>query len=75
MILSALAAMSGSCVTISSVVAVRAAHVEQQVEHGGAGLVVEIAGGLVGEQDRGLLTSARAMATRCCSPPLSCDGR
>ena len=33
---------------------------------------VEIAGRLVGKQDRRVGASARAMATRCCSPPESC---
>ena len=37
---------------------------------------VELAGRLVGEQQRpGRLASARAMATRCCSPPDSSCGR
>ena len=35
---------------------------------------IEVAGRLVGQDDRGSLTSARAMATRCCSPPDSSIG-
>ena len=34
-----------------------------------AGLRVEVAGRLVGQQDAGWLISERAIATRCCSPP------
>ena len=37
--------------------------------------VVEIAGGLVGHQQFGAADTARAMATRCCSPPESSSGR
>ena len=37
-------------------------------------LRVERAGRLVGEDQRGSLTSARAIATRCCWPPESCVG-
>ena len=37
--------------------------------------VVEVAGGLVGQDDAaGPAASARATAARCCSPPESCDG-
>jgi len=39
------------------------------------GLFVQVGGGLVGQQDPGVLTSARAMATRCCWPPESSEGR
>jgi len=44
-------------------------------EDGFAGGGIEIAGGLVGERILGRLTRARAMATRCCSPPESSVGR
>ena len=47
---------------------------EQQVADALAGMTVEVAGGLVGEQDRRLGGEARAMATRCCSPPESWRG-
>ena len=40
-----------------------------------AGVGVEVAGGLVGEDSAGSLTSARAMATRCCWPPESSVGQ
>ncbi len=49
----------------------------QSVEEGHdlvAGLGVEVAGGLVGQDDGGLLTSARAMATRWRWPPESSLG-
>jgi hypothetical protein len=39
-----------------------------------AALAVEIAGRLVGQQDGGSVTMARAMATRCCWPPDSSAG-
>jgi hypothetical protein len=35
---------------------------------------VEIACRLVGDEDSGSIARARAMATRCCSPPESCAG-
>jgi hypothetical protein len=41
----------------------------QHVEHLAHALGVERAGGLVEEQASGSIASARAMATRCCSPP------
>ena len=44
------------------------------VEDAVAGRVVEVAGRLVAEQDPGSLASARAIATRCCSPPESRAG-
>ena len=37
--------------------------------------VVEVAGGLVGQQQAGAAITARAIATRCCSPPDSSAGR
>lgn len=39
-----------------------------------AGVGVEIAGRLVGRMSSGRLSSARAMAIRCCSPPESSCG-
>ena len=39
-----------------------------------AGVRVEVAGRLVGQDQRGLVHQARAMATRCCCPPDICDG-
>ena len=39
------------------------------------GARIEVAGRLVGEQERGALATARAIATRCCSPPESSAGR
>ena len=59
----------------SKVAPVLALPLEQQVDDRGAGRGVEIAGRLVGEDavpGRGAV--ARAMATRCCSPPESCAG-
>ena len=48
----------------------------EQVEDRGAGGAVEVAGGLVGQHDRPACpASARAIATRCRSPPDSCVGR
>ena len=35
---------------------------------------VQVAGWLVGQNSAGRLTSARAIATRCCCPPDICDG-
>ena len=43
----------------------------EQIEHRFAGCAVEVAGRFVGDQIGGSLTSARAMATRCCCPPES----
>ncbi len=40
----------------------------------GLGLV-QVAGGFVGQEQEGRPTTARAMATRCCSPPESSAGR
>jgi hypothetical protein len=37
-------------------------------------LAIEVAGGLVGDDDGGSLTMARAMATRCSCPPESWRG-
>ena len=49
--------------------------IEEQLDDLLAGLVVEIAGGLVGQDDlRAPDARARAMATRCCSPPESWPG-
>jgi hypothetical protein len=39
-----------------------------------AGAAVEVAGRLVGQDQLGSLTSARAIATRCCWPPDSWFG-
>ena len=48
---------------------------EQEVDDRLAGLLVEIAGRLVGEEDGRVPDAiARAIATRCCSPPDSCAG-
>ena len=38
-------------------------------------LGIDVAGRLVGDQQLGWLITARAMATRCCSPPESVGGR
>ena len=46
----------------------------QQPSTSRAGVGVEVAGRLVGEQHGGSLTSARAIAKRCCSPPESWCG-
>ena len=46
----------------------------QQVHDGFAVGRIEVAGGLVGQQDRGIAARARATATRCCWPPESCEG-
>ena len=57
----------------------RASFATYEIEEFGEDLVgrglVEISGRLVGEDHGGLLASARATATRCCSPPESFDGR
>jgi len=42
---------------------------QQQLDDARAGGLVEIAGRLVGEQDLRRAANARAIATRCCSPP------
>jgi hypothetical protein len=47
----------------------------QEAEHLLCGVGVEGARGLVGEEDAGLVASARAMPTRCFCPPESCSGR
>ncbi|CAM5537142.1 hypothetical protein SCANM63S_08279 [Streptomyces canarius] len=47
----------------------------QQTEHGGGGAGVEGAGGLSAKTTAGRVTRARAMATRCCWPPESWEGR
>ena len=39
-----------------------------------AGILIEITGRFVGHQDGRSGASARATATRCCSPPESCAG-
>ena len=50
--------------------------VAQEIEHGERVGGIEIAGGLVSEQDRGNCSArARAMAMRCCSPPDISVGR
>ena len=68
------AAMSCSCVTSTTVMPSRV-ELLQQRHHLEAGLRVERAGRLVGEdQASASLTSARAIATRCCWPPESCAG-
>jgi hypothetical protein len=46
----------------------------QGIHHQRGGLRVEVAGGFVGQQQAGRCTRARAMATRCNWPPLSCCG-
>jgi hypothetical protein len=46
----------------------------QQAQDLVGGLAVEVAGGLVADQQRGSETSARAIATRCCWPPDSSLG-
>jgi hypothetical protein len=51
-----------------------AVQVEHQLHDLLAGGEVEAAGGLVGQQQAGCTTKARASATRCCSPPDSTFG-
>ena len=48
-----------------------AVHVEHQVNDALSGMGVQVAGGFIGKEHRGLVTKARARATRCCSPPES----
>ena len=47
---------------------------KQKLDHLLSGRLVEIAGRLVGDENRGVGASARASATRCCSPPDNCAG-
>jgi len=47
---------------------------EEDVLHALGRFGIEIAGGLVGKEDPGLVMKARAIATRCCSPPDNCEG-
>jgi hypothetical protein len=47
----------------------------ERLEHDDPGRDVERAGRLVAQQHAGRLAIARAMATRCCSPPESCAGK
>ena len=48
---------------------------KQQLDDLAPGVLIEVAGRLVGEQTAsGWLLSARASATRCCSPPDSWPG-
>ena len=44
---------------------------DEDVQDARRRLGVQIGGGLVGNEEPGRLTTARAMATRCCSPPES----
>ena len=46
-----------------------------QLEHVGRGDPVQVPGGFIGHQDRGSVMIARAIATRCCWPPDSSDGK
>ena len=46
----------------------------EQVEDLIRTFAVEVAGGLVAEQERGSATIARAIPTRCSCPPESCRG-
>ena len=64
------AAISSSCVTMMMVMPCVVEFLENAHDLD-AGVAVEVAGGLVGENHSGSLTSARAMATRCCWPPES----
>jgi hypothetical protein len=47
---------------------------EEELDHLRAGRRIEIPVGSSAKSSRGRLTKARAMATRCCSPPESCFG-
>lgn len=40
-----------------------------------AGMGIKVAGRLVGQNDRGRASTARAIATRCCWPPDISEGR
>ena len=68
------AASSRLCVATRAASPV-AAQLRQRAKDMVGGVRIEIAGGLVGQQQRGALATARAMATRCCSPPDSSAGR
>ena len=68
------AATSASWV-ISTMVRPASCSSSKQAEHVGAGARVEVAGRLVGQDQAGSVTSARATATRCCWPPDSSPGR
>jgi hypothetical protein len=46
----------------------------KQIDDLAPGCGIEIAGRLVGQQRRGRGAVARAIATRCCSPPDNCAG-
>jgi hypothetical protein len=52
----------------------RAHLLDQQLEHRAGGDRVEVAGRLVGQDQRRRCTTARAIATRCNCPPDSCAG-
>ena len=39
-----------------------------------AGVGIEVAGGLVGQDQRGTIDQRRPIATRCCCPPDICEG-
>ena len=69
----AVEAAFGSWVTIT-IVCHRCGSLGKQRENLGAGMRVEVSGRLVGQHQLGLGSSARAIATRCCSPPESSVG-
>jgi len=46
----------------------------QHVENDVRAFRIQVAGGLVGEHDRGAVDKSAASATRCCSPPESSFG-
>ena len=49
--------------------------VGEQIEHDLLVGGVQVAGGLVGQNDFGIVHQRAGDGTRCCSPPESCDGR
>src|SRR5438309_6444227 len=47
---------------------------DEDLEDAGGRFGIEVGGWLVGDQERGRFTTARAIARRCCSPPESWIG-
>ncbi len=72
---SAMSAKAELWVMSTTVLPVVRARVLQKLQDSLAGFVIQGTGGFVGTTATWVLGSARAMATRCCSPPESCGGK